>query len=93
MLRYKPATDIGQSAQPTTTVRGHLLSSVYVQEASRNSKVTLHVTLLGVGGTIYNQYTITPILKLGIPLHKVHQLATERHCPQLKKTRQNTRGG
>jgi hypothetical protein len=28
---------------------------------------------LGVGGTIYNQYTITPLLNLGIPLHEVHQ--------------------
>jgi len=43
---------------------------------SRNNKVTLHVILLGVGGTIYSQYIITPLLNLGIPTHKVHQLAT-----------------
>ena len=47
---------------------------------SRNNKVTLHVRFLGVGGTIYNQYTITPMLNLGIPLNKVHQLATVLHA-------------
>jgi len=51
---------------------------------SRNNKVTLHVILLGVGGTIYNQYTITPVLNLGIPTHKVHQLATKLHCHAIK---------
>ena len=47
---------------------------------SRNNNVTLHVILLGVGGTIYNQYTITPLLSLGVPTHKVHQLVTKLHC-------------
>jgi hypothetical protein len=51
---------------------------------SRSNKVTLHVILLGVGGTIYNQYTITPLLNLGIPTHKVHQLATKLHCHAIK---------
>ena len=56
---------------------------------SRNNKVTLHVILLGVGGTIYNQYTITPLLNLGIPTHKVHQLATQLHCHANKKLKQD----
>ena len=40
--------------------------------------------LLGVGGTIYNQYTITTLLNLGIPTHKMHQLATKLHCHAIK---------
>ena len=52
---------------------------------SRNNKVTLYVILLGVGGTIYIQYTITPLLNLGIPTHKVHQLATKLQCHAIKK--------
>jgi len=62
---------------------------------SRNNQVTLHVILLGVGGTIYNQYTITPLLNLGIPTHKVHQLATKLHCHAIKSlnkiTKQDTK--
>jgi hypothetical protein len=44
----------------------------------------LRKELLGVGGTIHNQYTITPLLNLGIPMHKVHQLATKLHCHAIK---------
>jgi hypothetical protein len=59
---------------------------------TRNNKVTLHVILLGVGGTIYSQYTITPLLKLGIPTHKVHQLAaTKLHCHAIKSLNKITR--
>jgi hypothetical protein len=54
---------------------------------SRNNKVTLHVILLGVGGTIYNQYTIT----LGIPTHKVHYLATKLHCHAIKSLNKITK--
>jgi len=58
---------------------------------SRNNKVTLHVILLGDGGTIYNQYTITPLLNLGIPTHKVHQLATKLHCHAIKSLNKITK--
>jgi len=58
---------------------------------SRNNKVTLHVILLGVGGTIYNQYTITPLLNLGVPTHKVHQLATKLHCHAIKSLNKITK--
>ena len=51
--------------------------------------------LLGVGGTIYNQYTITLLLNMGMPLHKVHQLATALHCHAIKSlykiTKQDTK--
>ena len=59
---------------------------------SRNN--TFHVILLGVGGTIYNHDHIF-LLSLGIPPHKVRQLATTLHCHAIKslykitKTRQN----
>jgi hypothetical protein len=58
---------------------------------SRNNQVTLHVILIGVGGTIYNQYTITPLLNLGVPTHKVHQLATKLHCHAIKSLNKITK--
>jgi len=58
---------------------------------SPNNKIALYVMLLGVGGTIYNQYTITPLLNLGIPLHKVHQLATALHCHAIKSLNKTTK--
>ena len=59
--------------------------------SQNNSKVTLRVILLGVGGTIYNQNTITPLLNLGIPMHKVHQLATKLHCHAIKSFNEITK--
>ena len=47
--------------------------------------------LLGVGGTIYNQYTITTLLNLGIPTHKMHQLATKLHCHAIKSLNKITK--
>jgi len=58
---------------------------------SRNNKVTLHVILLGVGGTVYNRYTITSLLNLGIPTHEVHQLATKLHCHAIKSLNKITK--
>jgi hypothetical protein len=58
---------------------------------SRNSKVTLHVChLLRIRGTIYSQYTITPLLNLSIPLNKVHQLAETRSQQQDTKCTSTT---
>ena len=50
-------------------------------------ETTLDIILLRVGGIFYNQYTITPQLNLGIPLHKVHQLATTLQCHAIKSLR------
>jgi hypothetical protein len=43
---------------------------------SRNNQVTLHVILCGVGGTIYNLYTITPLLNL----HPQHWASPRTKC-------------
>jgi hypothetical protein len=52
----------------------------------------LFYTPLGVGETIYNQYTITPLLNLpGVPTHKVHQLATKLHFHAIKSLNEITK--
>jgi len=58
---------------------------------SWNNKITLHVTLLGVWGAIYNQYTITPLINLGVSTHKVHQLATKLHCHAIESLNKITK--
>jgi len=90
MLRHNPATDIKKSSQQHQPLVQRLRTRS-LRGISRNNKVTLHVILLGVGGTIYNQYTITPLLNLGVPTHKVHQLATKLHCHAIKSLNKITK--
>ena len=43
--------------------------------AHRNNRVSLHTTLIGVAGTIYNTYTIKPLTHLGLNKEKAQILA------------------
>ena len=38
--------------------------------------MTLHIILIGVGGTIYNNYTIAPFINLGLNKQKAESLAS-----------------
>ena len=57
-----------------------------LQGISWNSKVTLQCyTSWSWGHNIQSvRYTIIPLLNLGVPTHKVHQLATKLHCHTIK---------
>eukprot|EP00983_Pelagomonas_calceolata_P008913 289500-Pelagomonas_calceolata.AAC.1 len=44
---------------------------------NRNNKVTLHIILFRVAGTIYNEYTITPLVNLGLTEQKAKSLASK----------------
>ena len=41
--------------------------------------VTLHIILLGVGGTIYNTHTLKPFKELGLDSQRVKNLASKLH--------------
>jgi hypothetical protein len=43
------------------------------------ASVTLHIILLGVGGTIYNNHTLGPFKELGLDLKRVKKLAFKLH--------------
>jgi len=45
----------------------------------QGASVTLHITLLVVGGTIYNTHTLKPFKKLGLDSQKVKKLASKLH--------------
>jgi len=45
----------------------------------QGASVTLHIILLGVGGTIYNTHTLKPFKELGLDSQKVKKLASKHH--------------
>jgi len=45
----------------------------------QRASVTLHIILLGVGGTIYNTHTLKPFKELGLDSQRVRQLASKLH--------------
>eukprot|EP00983_Pelagomonas_calceolata_P037538 1136379-Pelagomonas_calceolata.AAC.1 len=47
---------------------------------NRNNKVTLHIILIDVAGTIYNEYTIKPLVNLGLTKRKAKSLAFKLSC-------------
>jgi len=78
-------------------VGGGAITGVHKTRSSRNpnrnNKVTLHIILIGVGGTIYNEYTITPLINLGLTNQKAKVLASQLrdHAIQKLSTIINTR--
>ena len=55
--------------------------------------MTLHVILIGVGGTICNKFTITPLISLGLTKQNAESLASQLrdHAIQRLSTITNTR--
>jgi len=45
----------------------------------QGASVTLHIILLGVGGTIYNTHTLKPFKELGLYFLRVRKLASKLH--------------
>ena len=45
----------------------------------QRAPVTLHIILLGVGGTIYNTHTLKPFKELGLDSQRVKRLASKLH--------------
>ena len=45
----------------------------------QGASVTLHIILLGVGGTIYNTHTLEPFKELGLDSQRVEKLASKLH--------------
>jgi len=45
----------------------------------QGASVTLHIILLGVGGTIYNTHTLKPLKELGLDSQRVKKLASKLH--------------
>jgi len=68
---------------PTTRPQNQLNATKEQHEDICNilqgASVTLHIILLGVGGTIYNTHTLQPFEKLGLDSQRVKKLASKLH--------------
>eukprot|EP00983_Pelagomonas_calceolata_P047469 1140657-Pelagomonas_calceolata.AAC.2 len=63
------------SAQHTNTITR--LKTRSSRNPTRNNRVTLHIILVGVTGTIYNDYTIQPFINLGLTRQKAKSLGSK----------------
>ena len=51
----------------------------YLCNILQGASVTLHIILLGVGGTIYNTHTLKSLKELGLDSQRVKKLASKLH--------------
>ena len=52
---------------------------MHMHNILEGASVTLHIILLGVGGTIYNTHTLKPFKELGFDSQRVKKLASKLH--------------
>eukprot|EP00983_Pelagomonas_calceolata_P094951 1157942-Pelagomonas_calceolata.AAC.2 len=71
------------SAQHASTITR--LKTCSSRNPDRNNKVTLHVILVGVADTIYNDYTIQPLINLGLTRQKAKSLASKLSCHAIQR--------
>eukprot|EP00983_Pelagomonas_calceolata_P009509 307459-Pelagomonas_calceolata.AAC.1 len=66
-----------------------VLRTSSLRNPNRTTKMTLRTILLGVAGNIYNDYTITPLVELGLTRHKTEKLASQSSCHALQSLTKN----
>mgnify|MGYP006296909187 CR=1 FL=1 len=94
--KFCPDTNPGITLERAQTQHSHIITRLKtrsLRNPNRNNKVTLHIILIGVGGTIYNDYTITPLINLGLTKERAKLLASQLrdHAIQRLSTIINTR--
>ena len=65
-----------QTSEPAECRRGTAQSLCIILQGAF---VTLHIILLGVGGTIYNTHTLKPFKELGLDSQRVKKLVSKLH--------------
>eukprot|EP00983_Pelagomonas_calceolata_P037876 1136559-Pelagomonas_calceolata.AAC.3 len=71
------------AAQHTNTITR--LKTRSLRNPNRNNKVTLHIILVGVAGTIYNDYTIKPLTNLDLTRQRAKSLASKLSCHAIQR--------
>eukprot|EP00983_Pelagomonas_calceolata_P131523 1161782-Pelagomonas_calceolata.AAC.22 len=79
-LKFCPDTNPLPSLQTAADQHAGAISRLgtrSLKNLNRSNKVTSHTILLGVAGTIYNDYTITPMVELSLTRHNAENLASQ----------------
>jgi hypothetical protein len=66
-----------------------IILGIFSEASLETTKSTSCFTLVSGVQSTYNQFTITPLLKLGVPTHKVHQLVTNCTNKKLEQDYKN----
>eukprot|EP00983_Pelagomonas_calceolata_P118273 1160491-Pelagomonas_calceolata.AAC.4 len=72
-LKLCPGTNPSITLETAATQHAHTITRLKTRSSrkpKRNNKVTLHIILIGVAGTIYNEYMIKPLVSSGLSKHK-----------------------
>eukprot|EP00983_Pelagomonas_calceolata_P052041 1142670-Pelagomonas_calceolata.AAC.1 len=67
-FKFCPDTNPLSTLEAATAQHANALTRLKTRSSrnpNRNNKVTLHIILVGVAGTIYKDYTIQPLIDLG----------------------------
>jgi hypothetical protein len=75
LVEIKYCEDTRPQNQLNTAMEQHKDICNILQGAS----VSLHIILLGVGGTIYNTHTLKPFKELGLDSQRVKKLSSKLH--------------
>jgi len=79
-LKFCSDTNPVNTLERAQTQHSHIINRLKtrsLRNSNRNNRVNLHIILIGVGGTIYNKYTITPLINLGLTKQKAESLASQ----------------
>jgi len=87
-LKFCPDTNPYITSETAATQHAHTLTRLKTRSSrnrNRNNKVTQHIILIGVAGTIYNEYTIKPLVNLGLSKYKAKSLASKLSCHAIQR--------
>ena len=82
LILHSRQAALGQHVRGTNKQDSHQTCFRFAKVAIINRcylLVTLHIILLGVGGTIYNTHTLKPFKELGLDAQRVKKLASKLH--------------
>jgi hypothetical protein len=76
---------ISNNLQPTGVTHLQSPNARCEEQNQPNLKVTLHTIILEVADTIYNEFTMSPLIRLGLTTQKARNLASTFSCHSIHR--------